>query len=181
MKNIILILLLLITSLTYCQKTENEARYNQEVKSLLNHIQKDFIKETNFNIDRLAERVKVENCRSTYESSIFNDSELEFIKNSINNPKIIYWTKDFFPASTIIEHEKIQEAFKDEINGWEKFRELYGADSLIELSSPIFLRNYEIAIIKFSATSGYLSGVGYEALFIKKGNTWEINACSWDN
>lgn len=167
--------------MTYCQEMVNEERYYQEAKSLLNYIQKEFIRETNFNIDQLAERVKAENCRSTYESSMFNNSELEYIKNSINNPKIIYWTKDFFPASNIIAHEKIQDAFKDEINGWKKFREIYGSASIIEFSSPIFLRNYGIAIVKFSITSGYLSGVGYEALFIKKGNIWDMNACSWDN
>jgi hypothetical protein len=179
MNKVLFILFLHITNLTYCQ--EIETRYKQEVKSLLNYIQLEFIGETTFNIDQSAKLVKIEDCKSTYESSIFDSSELEYIKKSIDKPKIVYWTKDFFPSSNIIESKKIQDAFKDEIDGWKKFRQIYGGSSIAEFSSPIFLRNYEIAIIKFSITSGYLSGVGYEALFIKKGNVWEINACGWDN
>jgi hypothetical protein len=181
MKNIFLIIFLCFANLTYTQETESDVKYNQEVKSLLEYIQLQFIGETNFNVVKLASLIKIENCKSTYESSIFNSSELEYIKHNINNPKINYWTKDFFPSSNIIESKKIQDAFKDEIDGWKKFRQIYGGGSIAEFSSPIFLRNYEIAIIRFSITSGYLSGVGYEALFIKKGNVWEINACSWDN
>jgi hypothetical protein len=179
MKNIFLIIFLCFANLTYTQETESDVKYNQEVKSLLEYIQLQFIGETNFNVVKLASLIKIENCKSTYESSIFNSSELEYIKYNINNPKINYWTKDFFPSSNIIEKEKIEEIFNDPINGWKKFREKYGNDSIVSFSSPIFLRNYEIAIIKFSITSDYLSGDGYEALFIKKDNGWEMNACSW--
>lgn len=181
MKKALFILFVHLVNLTYCQETELDAKYRQEVKSLLNHIQSDFINEANIKIDGLAARITIEDCKSTYESSIFTSSELKYIKQSIDNPKIIYWSKDFFPASNIIPNEKIQELFKDGVNGWKNFHQLYGKGSIVQLSSPIFLRNYEITIIKFSITSGYLSGVGYEGFFIKRAGKWEINACSWDN
>lgn len=180
MKNVFFTLFLSFANLTYTQETESDVKYNQEVKSLLAYIQLNFIGETNFNVLSLANLIKIENCKSTYESSIFNSIELEYIRYNINNPKINYWTNEFFPSSNIIENEIIEEIFKDEIkNGWEKFEKKYGSGSIVSFSSPIFLRNYTIAIIKFSISSGYLSGDGYEALLIKKGNSWEMNACSW--
>ncbi len=179
-KRILIILLLLFTNLIFCQETEAETKYITETKSLINYISKVFLSTTNLNIEKTATRVKIENCKERYESSMFDKSELDFIKQSINNPKIIYWSEEYFPNSKIIENEKIQAVFKEETDGWNKFRETYGG-AIVEFSSPIFLRNYQIALIRFSETSGELSGVGYEGIFIKKGDVWEINACSWDN
>ena len=75
---------------------------------------------------------------------------------------------------------EIDEIFKDNANGWNEFQKKYGG-SIAQFSSPIFLRNYEIVIIKFSITSDYLAGLGYEAIFMRNGDNWEISACSWDN
>ena len=88
---------------------------------------------------------------------------------SINNPKITYWTEEYFPTSKFIDSNNNQK-LNNRYNG-----------TIAYFSSPIFLRNYEIAIIRFSEVSGELSGVGYEGIFIKKGDVWEIDVCSWDN
>ena len=179
-KGILIIILLLFNNLVFCQETQVETEYKAETKLLINYILKNFLSTSYLNIRKTATRVKIENCKEKYESPIFDKLELDYIKKSIKNPKIISWNQEYFPNLKIIEEEKRQVIYKDRTDSCNKFEKTYEG-SIAEFSSPIFLRNYEIAIVRFSETSGELSGVGYEGIFIKKGNNWEIDVCSWDN
>ena len=167
-KKILIITFLLFNNIIFCQETEAETKYKVETKSLISYILKVFLSTPNL-IERTATLVEIENCRQKYESPIFDKSELDYIKQSINNPKITYWTEEYFPTSKFIDSNNNQK-LNNRYNG-----------TIAYFSSPIFLRNYEIAIIRFSEVSGELSGVGYEGIFIKKGDVWEIDVCSWDN
>jgi hypothetical protein len=167
-KKILIITFLLVNNIIFCQETEAETKYKAETKSLISYILKVFLSTPNL-IEKTATRVEIENCREKYESPIFDKLELDYIKQSINNPKITYWTDEYFPTSKIIESKNNQ-----------KLNNRYEG-AIADFSSPIFLRNYGIAIIRFSEVSGELSGVGYEGIFIKKGDAWEIDVCSWDN
>ena len=167
-KKILVLSFFLLSNIIFCQETEGETKYKKETKSLIRYLLSEFLSKPNW-IERTATLVNIEDCRNKYESPIFNKEELEYIKLSIDNPKITYWTQDFFPTSQVVESRKIQKR-KDQ-----------GIETIAYFSSPIFLRNYEIALIRFSVVSGELSGVGYEGIFIKKGDIWEIDVCSWDN
>lgn len=180
-KKLLLFLVLNLTNLTYCQENSFDEKYKNETKLVINYIFKNFLQEADLNISKTAKIVEINNCTSTYESPMLYKNEKEYVRDCIKNPKIIYWTEDFFPNCKIIESEKISEIFNDNTNGWNKFQQQYGGGSIAEFSSPIFLRNYEIVIIKFSITSDYLAGSGYEAIFTRKGDSWEMSACSWDN
>lgn len=179
-KKLLLFLILNLTNFVYCQENLFDDKYKNETKLVISYIFRNFLQESNINIDKTATIVEVNNCTSTYDSPMLYSNEKEYVRECIKNPKIKYWTEDFFPNCKIIESKKIDEIFKDNANGWNEFQKQYGG-SIAQFSSPIFLRNYEIVIIKFSITSDYLAGLGYEAIFIRNGDNWEISACSWDN
>ncbi|MFD2939090.1 hypothetical protein [Flavobacterium notoginsengisoli] len=179
MKKIILFIFFNVPYLIHCQEKPIDLKYKQETKLLLNYILKNYL-ETNTVIEKKASRVNIQDCPSTYESPILYNNEKEYVVKCINNPKILYWQKEYFPNLKIIENEKIDSVFNNANNGWNEFHKSYG-HSLTSFSSPIFLRNYQIAIIKFSITSDSLAGYGFEAVFTKKDNDWVISACSWDD
>ncbi len=179
-KGISIIMLLFFCNLLFCQESQAETEYKAETKLLINYILKNFLSASYLNVQKIATLVKIENCKEKYESPIFDKSELDYIKQSIKNPKVIYWNQDYFPNLKIIEKENTQAIYKEGTDDYNKFGKAFDG-SIAEFSSPIFLRNYEIVLIRFSETSGKLSGIGYEGIFIKKGNNWEIDACSWDN
>jgi hypothetical protein len=179
-KKILIITFLLFSNIIFCQETEADTKYKAETKSLKSYILKVFLSTPYLNIERTATRVKIENCKEKYESPIFDKSELDYIKQSINNPKIAYWTEEYFPTLKIIEDKKNEKNINDKIECNSEIKYQYKG-TIAEFSSPIFLRNFEIALVRFSEVSGELSGFGYEGIFIKKGNDWKIDTCSWDN
>lgn len=165
-KTLFLIILLNLTNYIYCQDNITVSKYKEETKLVINYILENYIQDNYLNIIKTATPVQVKNCPETYESSILYDDEKEYVRKTIKNPQIIYWTNDFFPNCKIIEDEEAEQQY---------------SGSIARFSSPIFLRNYEIVIIKFSISSGNLSGYGFEAIFTRKDKGWFIYSCSWDN
>ncbi len=177
-KKILLFFILQIPFKNYCQKTDD--RYAKETKLFLQYVIPEFLGNRTLIIDKTATKVDINDCKLAYESEKLSKAELEEVKEKIKNPSIIYWTNDFFPLAKIIDNDKITETFKDQEKGWNIFREKYG-NNITGFSSPIFLRNYQIVIIKFSIAEDYLAGHGYEAIFFKTEKGWDMAACSWDN
>ena len=178
LQKILLLLILQICASGYSQKTADN--YIAETKALLNTIIPEFFGSSPFAIRQSTLKLNSDDCRLTYQSNKLSKVELQEVLDKIENPSIIYWTNVYFSEYKIIEDEKIREVFQDKVSGWQNFEKIY-IPSLAEFSSPIFLRNYEIAIIKFSISSGSLSGHGYEAIFFKRGNEWSMESCSWDD
>ena len=165
-KTLFLIILLNLTNYIYCQENITISKYKEETKLVISYILKTFIQENNLNIIKIATPVEIKDCPETYESSILHDDEKEYIRKTIKNPQIIYWTTDYFPSCKIIGNEETEQQY---------------SGSIARFSSPIFLRNYEIVLIKFSISSASLSGYGFEAIFTRKDKGWYMYSCSWDN
>lgn len=177
-KRILLLLILQVYFTGYCQ--EIDEKYLNETKLFLQYIVPEFFGNTHLIINKTAPKVNIKDCKLAYESEKLSKAELIEVKEKTEKPKIIYWTNYFFPLAKIIDNDKITETFKDQEKGWNIFREKYG-NNVTEFSSPIFLRNYNIAIIRFSIAQDYLAGYGYEGIFFKTEKGWDMAACSWDN
>ena len=109
----LLFLILNLTNFVYCQQNLFDDKYKNETKLVISYVFRNFLQESNINIDKTATIVEVNNCTSTYDSPMLYSNEKEYVRECIKNPKMKYWTEDFFPNCKIIESKKIDEIFKD--------------------------------------------------------------------
>jgi hypothetical protein len=160
-------------------------RYKQETKKILS----DILAEIDIDSKTLlADSTTTYSLKDGIET-IFNDSihdfseeEKLFIKNEIENPVVFKWTTEYAENIRLITNRECENIFKDHKNGWNKFRTIYG-ERIVDVSKPIFIRNYSICILSYSVSEDYLGGYGYTACYRIVDGKWKPLGWmySWDN
>jgi hypothetical protein len=114
----------------------------------------------------------------------FNNNEISYIKNEISEPKIKKWQAFLDFKGNCLTRDSLNRILKNNYlrlyNGWNYLNQYLG-NTIVSISGPIFLRNYEYCLFYSEYYCDFKCAEGEAALYKKENGKWIKlkTICSW--
>jgi hypothetical protein len=105
--------------------------------------------------------------------TLFSKRDSTFLKEQVIKANKFVWGPGMINGSKVVNRSDIDELFKEGMGeGWDKFYKIYGNGGYWAYSVPLFSKDKNICVVKYSNHCGGLCGAGYIYYYKKTNGKW---------
>ncbi len=153
----------------------------ETINCFINDTSIEEFKQSNRFVDNVGRKVlrAEDSLRIIKLDALFTKDDIDFIFNQ-NRTSIYFNISECLKNELLISGDTLRKINRSD-NFWEEFHKRYGKDGFCIINLPLFSRNHNIVILRYSRSNGRLNASGGIFIYRKIANKWTNIMCidSW--